>query len=161
TIAADARAAAVLTTRLAGSAVERLADQVPSLQRLRWLQSDQFSMQAAEAWQEPALSGDSLAFLQYTSGSTAEPNGVLLAHGHLLHNRSWIERRFEHTPESKGVIWLPPYHDMGLVGGLLQPLYAGLHCYLMSPVSVFSSPFAWLQAISRYRATTSGGPNFA
>jgi acyl-CoA synthetase (AMP-forming)/AMP-acid ligase II len=160
-IAADARAAVVLTTRLAGSAVESLADQMPGLQGVRCLFSDRFSENAADAWREPALSGESLAFLQYTSGSTAMPRGVMLTHGNLLHNCYWVERRFEHTPECKGVIWLPPYHDMGLVGGLLQPLYAGLLCYLMSPVSVFSSPFAWLQAISRYRGTTSGGPNFA
>jgi acyl-CoA synthetase (AMP-forming)/AMP-acid ligase II/acyl carrier protein len=160
-ITADARAAVVLSTRMAGLAVERLADQMPGLHGVRCLFSDQFPEQAAEAWHEPAPSGESLAFLQYTSGSTAMPRGVMLTHDNLLHNCYWVERRFEHTPESIGVIWLPPYHDMGLVGGLLQPLYVGLHCYLMSPVSVFSSPFAWLQAISRYRATTSGGPNFA
>jgi acyl-CoA synthetase (AMP-forming)/AMP-acid ligase II/acyl carrier protein len=160
-IAADARAAAVLTTRPVASAVERMADQVPILKGLRWLVSDEFAEEAAAAWREPALSREDLAFLQFTSGSTTTPRGVMLTHGNLLHNCLWVQRRFEHAPEGKGVIWLPPYHDMGLVGGLLQPLYVGLHCYLMSPVTFFSSPFAWLQAISRYRATTSGGPNFA
>jgi acyl-CoA synthetase (AMP-forming)/AMP-acid ligase II len=160
-IARDARASAVLATRLVAATAERLAEEAPCRQSVRWLLSDEFAEEEADTWQEPSHSGESLALLQYTSGSTATPKGVMLTHGNLLHNCFWIARRYEHTPESKGVIWLPPYHDMGLVGGILQPLYAGLHCYLMSPATVFSSPFAWLQAVSRYRATTSGGPNFA
>jgi acyl-CoA synthetase (AMP-forming)/AMP-acid ligase II/acyl carrier protein len=160
-IIADARAAAVLATPSVASAGERLAAQVPSLRALRWLLTDQFSREAAESWREPPLCGESLALLQYTSGSTAAPRGVMLTHRNLLHNCHWIQRRFEHTADSRGMIWLPPYHDMGLIGGIIQPLYAGIHCHLMSPVTVFSNPFSWLQAISRYRATTSGGPNFA
>jgi acyl-CoA synthetase (AMP-forming)/AMP-acid ligase II/acyl carrier protein len=160
-IISDARAAAVLTTPSVASAIERLAAQVPSLRALRWLLSDEFSPEAADFWREPSLSRESLALLQYTSGSTAAPKGVMLTHGNLLHNCSWIQRRFESTAESRGMIWLPPYHDMGLIGGILQPLYVGMPCYLMSPVSVFSSPFSWLRAVSRYRATISGGPNFA
>jgi acyl-CoA synthetase (AMP-forming)/AMP-acid ligase II len=111
-IAADARAAAVLATRFVAATAERLAEEAPCQQRMRWLLSDEFSQEAAEAWREPALSGESLALLQYTSGSTATPKGVMLTHANLLHNCFWIERRFEHTRQSKGVIWLPPYHDI-------------------------------------------------
>jgi acyl-CoA synthetase (AMP-forming)/AMP-acid ligase II/acyl carrier protein len=159
-IASDARAAVALTTPAVRSVVDALTAPLPGLRAMHWLLSDRFCDDAAASWREPSLSADSLAFLQYTSGSTTTPRGVMLSHGNLLHNCYWVQHRFEHTPETRGVIWLPPYHDMGLVGGIIQPLYAGLHCYLMSSVSVFSSPFSWLQAISRYRAVTSGGPNF-
>jgi acyl-CoA synthetase (AMP-forming)/AMP-acid ligase II len=160
-IVANARAAAVLTTPSLDAVAGRLGGQAPGRQPLHWLVSDEASAADARAWQEPTLSGETLAFLQYTSGSTAAPRGVVLTHGNLLHNCRWIQRRFEHTRDSRGLIWLPPYHDMGLIGGILQPLHLGCPCYLMSPTSVFSNPFSWLQAVSRYRATSSGGPNFA
>ncbi|HMF10210.1 MAG TPA: AMP-binding protein, partial [Thermoanaerobaculia bacterium] len=76
-------------------------------------------------------------------------------------NCHWILRRFGQSTESRGMVWLPPYHDMGLIGGIFEPLYMGGPCFLMSPVALFANPFSWLQVISRYRATTSGGPNFA
>jgi acyl-CoA synthetase (AMP-forming)/AMP-acid ligase II len=99
--------------------------------------------------------------IQYTSGSTGAPNGVMLSHGNLLHNLEQIRLRFEHTEHSHGLIWLPPYHDMGLIGGILQPLYAGFPVTLMSPMHFLQQPLRWLQAISLFQATTSGGPNFA
>ena len=99
--------------------------------------------------------------LQFTSGSTANPRGVRLTAANLLANLEVIRRRFRHDADSVGVIWLPPYHDMGLVGGLLQPLYAGFPVYLMSPLDFLKRPSRWLEAVSRYRATTSGGPDFA
>ncbi|HEX9895814.1 MAG TPA: AMP-binding protein, partial [Gemmatimonadales bacterium] len=102
-----------------------------------------------------------LAFLQYTSGSTGIPKGVMLSHSNLLYNSALIAYAFEHTRSASGVFWLPTYHDMGLVGGILQPLYLGRPNILMSPVAFVQKPFRWLQAISRYRGTTSGGPNFA
>jgi acyl-CoA synthetase (AMP-forming)/AMP-acid ligase II len=104
---------------------------------------------------------DSTAVLQYTSGSTADPRGVLLSHASLLHNSGLIQQLFRTTPESRGLIWLPPYHDMGLVGGLLQPLYAGFPIILMSPLHFLEQPMRWLRAIDRFGATVSGGPNFA
>jgi acyl-CoA synthetase (AMP-forming)/AMP-acid ligase II len=119
-IAADAGAAAALTTLAVNSAVGDLSHQVPGLQALRRLVTDQVPAEAADAWQEPCLTCESLAFLQYTSGSTAAPKGVMLTHGNLLHNCRWIRHCFGHTPEHRGLIWLPPYHDMGLIGGILQ-----------------------------------------
>jgi acyl-CoA synthetase (AMP-forming)/AMP-acid ligase II/acyl carrier protein len=160
-IATDAKAAVVLTTPAVSAMVERTGTEAASLQSLPWLLSDRYAPEAAHTWHAPTLTKESLAFLQYTSGSTAAPKGVMLTHGNLLHNCDWVHQRFEHTAQSHGVIWLPPYHDMGLIGGILQPLYTGSPCWLMSPVTMFSSPFAWLQAISRYRGVTSGGPNFA
>ncbi len=108
-----------------------------------------------------ALTRSTLALLQYTSGSTSLPKGVMISHGNLLHNLECIRNAFELTPESVSVSWLPNFHDMGLIDGILQPLYAGFPAYLMSPSAFLQEPVRWLQAISRFRATHSGGPNFA
>jgi acyl-CoA synthetase (AMP-forming)/AMP-acid ligase II len=102
-----------------------------------------------------------LAFLQYTSGSTTLPRGVRITHHNLLHNLSRIEKSFGHSASSHAVIWLPPYHDMGLIGGILQPLYAGFSVTLLSHLLFLQRPFRWLQAVSRFGATTSGAPDFA
>ena len=107
------------------------------------------------------LGPDALAFLQYTSGSTAEPKGVMVSHGNLLHNEEVIRRACGHDERSTFVSWLPMYHDMGLIGGVLQPLYVGASCALMAPVAFLQRPVRWLRAISRYRAHTSGAPDFA
>lgn len=115
----------------------------------------------AEKWQQPEISENDIAFLQYTSGSTTIPRGVMVSHNNLLHNLGLIEKFFGQSSESHAVIWLPPYHDMGLIGGILQPLYSGYPATLISHMMFLQRPFRWLQAISRFHATTSGGPNFA
>jgi acyl-CoA synthetase (AMP-forming)/AMP-acid ligase II len=115
----------------------------------------------ADQWSPPAVSGDSLALVQYTSGSTGAPHGVMVTHANLQHNSEHICRLFQHTPDSRGLIWLPPYHDMGLIGGIIQPLHAGFEVTLMSALHFLQQPIRWLRAVSRTRATTSGGPNFA
>jgi acyl-CoA synthetase (AMP-forming)/AMP-acid ligase II/acyl carrier protein len=113
---------------------------------------------AARASPEP---GSSIALLQYTSGSTSDPRGVVVRHRSLEHNIAAIAERFELDEASRGVIWLPPYHDMGLIGGILTPLLVGFPVRLMSPLDFLKSPLAWLRHISETRATSSGGPNFA
>jgi acyl-CoA synthetase (AMP-forming)/AMP-acid ligase II len=113
-----------------------------------------------EKWQQPEITGDDIAFLQYTSGSTTIPKGVIVSHSNLLHNLGLIEKCFGQLSESHAVIWLPPYHDMGLIG-ILQPLYSGYPATLIPHMMFLQRPFRWLQAISRFHATTSGGPNFA
>src|SRR5262249_38583745 len=115
----------------------------------------------AEEWHDPGVRGRTLAFLQYTSGSTGAPRGVMVTHGNLLHNSAYLDRGFGHSPESVSLCWLPTFHDMGLVWGIIQPLYTGLPCYLTSPASFLTRPARWLQAVSRSRVTHSGGPNFA
>lgn len=134
---------------------------------------------ATDLWHEetdvepPSVAAADRAFLQYTSGSTSEPRGVILTHGNLLHNLEAIKQGFglpryvagqADRPgfESRtGVFWLPGYHDMGLIGGILTPLYVGGHAVLMNPSSFLQRPLDWLEAISRHRAVVSGGPNFA
>ena len=159
-IVRDCRPRAVLTTahlrsRLAGR------EAGPGLAGALWVAVDEVPAGLAADWRDPDLEAGSLAFLQYTSGSTSSPKGVQVTQGNLLHNERMIRRAFRQGPESVVVSWLPLYHDMGLIGGVLQPLYAGSRCILMSPAAFLQSPARWLRAISRYRATTSGGPNFA
>jgi amino acid adenylation domain-containing protein len=127
----------------------------------QWLTTDQLPDDLANDWREPTLTRDTLAFLQYTSGSTGTPKGVMVSHGNLLHNAATTYQYMGHSPESVFVSWLPAYHDMGLIGGILQPLYGGFPCVLMPPATFLQRPYRWLQAIARYKATTSGGPNFA
>ncbi len=160
-IVADAHATVALTTTSLLGNIEGCFAQNRELAELRWLATDNIASDLAEAWREPFVKSDTLAFLQYTSGSTGTPKGVMLSHGNLLHNSALIHKCFADTPNSQGVSWLPPYHDMGLIGGVLQPLYVGAPMILMSAVAFMQKPCRWLQAISRFKATTSGGPNFA
>ncbi|MGF1480505.1 MAG: beta-ketoacyl synthase N-terminal-like domain-containing protein [Cyanophyceae cyanobacterium] len=131
------------------------------VEELDWLTTDTLALELAAQWQDPHLTGDALAFLQYTSGSTAAPKGVMVSHQNLLHNLALIHDKFGFSPESQVVSWLPPYHDMGLIGGLLEPLYASASVTFMSPVAFLQQPIRWLQAIAQTQATVSGGPNFA
>ncbi|GFN33028.1 HAD-IIIC family phosphatase [Paenibacillus xylaniclasticus] len=101
------------------------------------------------------------AFIQYTSGSTASPKGVIVTHRNLLHNSEMIRQAFSLSKQSVGLVWLPPYHDMGLIGGILQPLYTGFQMYLMAPSEFAKHPVRWLEYISQYKVTVSGGPSFA
>ncbi len=157
----DAKPAAALTTASSLEQFRRQIDQAPGLMGLKWVTTDTIPDDLANSWQEPTIGCDSLAVLQYTSGSTGSPKGVMVSHGNLLHNSSAIHSIFGHSPSTRGVTWLPPYHDMGLIGGIIQPIYAGVDAILMSPVHFIQKPLRWLAAISHYSATTSGGPNFA
>jgi acyl-CoA synthetase (AMP-forming)/AMP-acid ligase II/acyl carrier protein len=160
-IARDARPALALTTAALAAKLGGLAAAVPELAAVRLLATDQLDPEAAAGWRDPGSGRGTLAFLQYTSGSTAEPKGVMVTHGNLLHNEEMIRQAFGQSERSVIVGWLPLYHDMGLIGNVLQPLFLGVPCVLMSPIAFLQSPRRWLAAISRYRATTSGGPNFA
>ncbi len=160
-IASDADASVALTTRDVLDRFDALRATAPSLEHLIWKVDSELDVAWADRWERPDIDGDTLAFLQYTSGSTGTPKGVMLSHENLLHNSLRIMQAFEITRSQSGVFWLPSFHDMGLIGGILVPLYGGKFNVLMSPVAFLQKPLRWLQAISKYRATISGGPNFA
>lgn len=153
--------AAALTTHNLLHDLERHNNLKKLFGNLHWLATDTTASDLAELWHPPVIRTTTLAFLQYTSGSTATPKGVMLSHENLLQNLASMHRSLALSVESRGVIWLPPYHDMGLIGGILQPLFGGFPVTLMTPAAFLQRPVRWLQAISRYHGTISGGPNFA
>jgi acyl-CoA synthetase (AMP-forming)/AMP-acid ligase II len=156
----DAQATVALTTTKILAIGELAIAQAPALRALRWITTDEV-VGAPAGSPRPDLTRSSLAFLQYTSGATARPRGVMLSHGNLLDNLALFAEQMEFTRDDLVVSWLPPYHDLGLIGGILAPLYVGFPCVLMSPVSFLQHPFRWLRAVSRFRATCTGAPNFA
>lgn len=160
-VADSAEASLALTTGDVMERVRELIDETPNLRKIAWSTTDHTPIDYAGEWTDPNLDSDTLAFLQYTSGSTGNPKGVMISHGNMLHNSLLISTGFEHTRSHSGVFWLPSYHDMGLIGGIIQPVYCGRPNVIMSPLSFLLKPYRWLAAISKYRATTSGGPNFA
>jgi acyl-CoA synthetase (AMP-forming)/AMP-acid ligase II len=160
-VARDAQPKVALTTSEAMREFERIFPLSPELRSIRWLATDTISTDSSTDWREPEIDLQSPAFLQYTSGSTSSPKGVIVSHANLLHNSECIRLSWQYTPESVSVMWVPHIHDHGLLDGIIQPVYTGFHCILMPNVSFIQQPVRWLQAISRYRATHSGGPNFA
>ncbi len=157
----DAQPAFALTTKEIRSKMESVDVDSTKARAMEIVDADRIDKSFAEFWFHPFLSERSLAFLQYTSGSTATPKGVMLTHANLLFNERLIQKMFQQTEKSIVVGWLPLYHDMGLIGSVLQPIYNGSSCILMPPTAFLQQPVRWLQTISRYQATTSGGPNFA
>jgi acyl-CoA synthetase (AMP-forming)/AMP-acid ligase II len=115
----------------------------------------------ADQWRAPAIDGQSLAFLQYTSGSTGIPKGVMVSYHNLLSNHAILAEAFQHPAGVPFISWLPLFHDLGLIGKALQAVYLGAPCVLMSPAAFVQKPYRWLAAISRYRAYSSYAPNFA
>ncbi|MFD3756231.1 condensation domain-containing protein [Streptomyces sp. NPDC058622] len=159
-VALDSGAAVALTTAAIVPVLERGVAGTP-LAALRAVATDVLEPGLAAAWRTHDPEPGATAFLQYTSGSTAAPKGVVVTHANLLHNMDMISRAFGVTAASRAVVWLPPYHDMGLIGGILTPLYGGFPVTLMSPMNFLRRPLQWLRAISDERADVSGGPNFA
>lgn len=157
----DCQPALVLGVRQTIDKAPLFVQNHPDLADIRWLEIDE-----ADAWERYApmnvtpLAGEDLAFLQYTSGSTSMPKGVMLSHANILHNLAHFDHGWGHDEQSRMICWLPHFHDLGLLYGVLFPLYKGISGYLLPPASVIQKPARWLQAISRYRGTHSMGPNF-
>ncbi len=128
---------------------------------IRWIGTDALAEAPAGGWIEHDPDPESLAMIQYTSGSTSRPKGVMLSHANLVANTRAICDAFEVGPDTKGVFWLPACHDMGLIGGVLAPIYCGIQNIIIAPAMFVQNPFLWLDTISRFGATASGGPNFA
>jgi amino acid adenylation domain-containing protein len=161
TVVADCHARFALTTAGPLERVEQQLDREPALAALEWLATDQIADAEGDAWSEPTARPDSLALLQYTSGSVSDPKGVMLTQGHFLRNIQAMVERAACGPEDRWVTWLPPYHDMGLVGAIMSPLCTGSEVIFLTPGEFLQRPYRWLWAISHHRGTISGGPNFA
>ena len=160
-ISEDAQAAIVLTIDEVIQRSHGMLDQAPSLRRIPWLATEEVPLEIASDWVKPTINGDGLALIQYTSGSTGSPKGVMLTHDNVMANCRMISWCFQIGRTSEVCSWLPLYHDMGLVGGILIPLYGGITNTLMDPVAFLSRPIRWLRAISNYGCAVSGAPNFA
>ncbi|MGQ0637352.1 MAG: fatty acyl-AMP ligase [Planctomycetaceae bacterium] len=190
-VIADCAPRLLLTAGAIAPALQTLCAELPGPVRPEYLDTDEVADDEAARWVPAGLARDTLALLQYTSGSTGVPQGVCVTHGNLLHNCAAIQQAFGHgfwtladswtsaplderdastqgglfrrmaRRPGTGVSWLPFYHDMGLIGNIVEPLYADIPVYLLSPFEFVRRPARWLQAITRYRAHTSGGPNFA
>ncbi len=160
-IAQDGQASLILTTTSYLTQQKAISSSSKEFPIWQWLATDNISEEYLAQWREPSLKGSNLAYLQYTSGSTATPKGVMISHDNLSHVLAYMEQAFNYTADSIAAWWMPHSHDGGLVQGLLQPLYTGIPCYLMSPMAFLKRPIRWLQNISRYRVTHSGAPNFA
>lgn len=157
----DAGAKIIFSDQSILSNFEDRIQEIPELGGIPWLATDSdFDVNEAD-FKDVVLRPDDVAFLQYTSGSTGTPKGVMVTHQNLLHNQDIIRDNLGITGNSVGMSWLPVYHDMGLIGHVLQALHVGGHSVLMSPIAFLQRPARWLEAISRHRVTTSGAPNFA
>lgn len=165
---ADADAKVILGTGRILSALGTMAEQLPELDTAFLIATEDVPDEAEASWRACDIAPDSVAFLQYTSGSTSAPRGVMVTHRNLMDNQRVLSRGMGHTPETVEewggelyVSWLPVYHDLGLIAPVLNNLYMGGTSTLFSPLHFLQQPERWLTAISRYRAHTSGGPNFA
>jgi acyl-CoA synthetase (AMP-forming)/AMP-acid ligase II len=160
-IVADAESTIALATTDILDSMEKRFEHAPDLKLIKWVDTGKLPESLAEDWQEQKIVPDHIAFLQYTSGSTSTPKGVILSHANLVHNLEQIRHGFQLISSYKCVSWLPSYHDMGLIGGLMGTIYSDLTTILLSPLAFLQRPLRWLRAISHYRASISGAPNFA
>jgi acyl-CoA synthetase (AMP-forming)/AMP-acid ligase II len=157
----DAGVSLVLTCEAIAAKRTTIEALVPEMVALRWLTIEEAVTVEPQPHRLPKIRRSDVALLQYTSGSTTSPRGVMVTHGNLLHNLACSARVHACHPESVGVSWLPVNHDMGLIGGILQPAFSGFPMWLMAPAAFLQRPARWVEAISRFRATHSAGPDFA
>ncbi len=160
-IAGDSPAAIVLTTSDMLRDKDRLAAETPRLRALPWLDAGSDDAATSNGYEPCELPRDRPAVLQYTSGSTAVPKGVMLTQACILHNLRCMRDVLGLTAAHRAVSWLPAFHDMGLIGNLLQGVFTGIDITLLSPAAVAQDPLCWLEAISDHKAYVSGGPGFA
>ena len=160
-VVSDAAPSVVLAPDAIAPMAGEMGHLAPVLAGLPWIVTDRCDPDDAAVWHDRDVPPETLAFLQYTSGSTSTPRGVMVSHGNLLHNLAYANYVEENDATSVAVSWLPVIHDMGLIEGVLEPAFAGYPAYLMAPATFLQRPIRWLRAISRYRATNSGGPDFA
>ncbi len=160
----DCDASALLTSAGLKKQLNVLARSIPQLKELEklvWIASDAIEESAAAMWRDPNISGDTIAFLQYTSGSTRAPKGVMVSHHNIIENAKACAMGLRFGERDTSVTWLPPFHDMGLIGNLIQAVYSNIPTVVTSPQAFLQRPLGWLELISKHKATYSGAPNFA
>jgi len=160
-IVADAAPRIVLTVPRLVEQLQPVSASLADMRDVSWLTACEPSLEPASRWRPPELHREMLAYLQYTSGSTSRPKGVMVTHSNVISSLLDMNETWPFTEESVMVSWLPHYHDLGLVYGILLPLFNAIPAYLMAPVAFVQRPIRWLQAISKYKATHSAAPNFA
>ena len=157
----DSQAQIALTNNKCLINIQTLFNHAPDLKKLQWLATDQIDENLADRWELKSVNSVSIAYLQYTSGSTSTPKGVMISHDNALENSAEIAISWKTGIDSVLVSWLPHFHDFGQMYGVIQPIYNNFPCIFMSPASFIQKPVRWLKAISDYKATHSGAPNFA
>lgn len=160
TIAVDASTSVALTTREVIDRRNLMAVDCGHLLNQEWVATDELPIELAGDWVNPGVKADDLAIIQYTSGSTGSPKGVMLSQDNVLSNCRYITSGFQIDETASGVFWLPYYHDMGLIGGLISSFYVGGQSTTMSPAHFLAKPSRWLKAVSSVGGNVSGGPNF-
>lgn len=160
-IAASAAPKVVLTTEEIANKAAEFFDQIPSLRDYLWVPVCKAKSNPAEKYQKQVVHAEDIAYLQYTSGSTSLPKGVILTHENLMNNMLYFDLSGIHFKDSKLLTWLPAFHDLGLIYGLLMPLLTVTETFLMPNAAFIQRPSRWLEAISRYKITHTMGPNFS
>ena len=160
-IVKDAQASLVLTTAGILELLENVRSEFPEFESMQWIDTAEIDLDLAEQWQDPKVDKDQLAYLQYTSGSTSTPKGVMLTHFNLMHHCGYLKKACGYDEDSVSITWMPYFHDYGLVEGMIVPLYNGTPCYVMSPFAFIKRPLQWLRNITKYKGTHSQAPNFA
>ncbi len=160
-IVEDSGSRVFITSARLRKAVEELAERVHFADSIRIICLDETDDALSRSWQELPLTAHTPGWLQYTSGSTSSPKGVIITHGNIMANLDSIAGHMRLRENIPIVSWLPPFHDMGLVGGILTPLHLGCLCVTMPPMAFLRQPLCWLRAVTHYRAQLTGGPNFA
>ncbi|MFZ4520170.1 MAG: AMP-binding protein [Bacteroidales bacterium] len=161
TIAADCGASAILTTEVIARSLERNFAEDPLLAALPWHATDTWPVSDPSVVYDTEPGFEELAFLQYTSGSTGDPKGVMVSHRNIMYNLRSLQMIFQITPGDVALHWVPQFHDLGLIFGILETVFSGSLTVLIPPFIFISNPFFLLQAITRYKATVSGQPDFA
>lgn len=159
-VARDCEARAIFASGARAEGLRARLMEVAALRELAWLRVDEIPEAAARDWRPFSPDGESLCYLQYTSGSTGDPRGVMVSHGNLAAQCAYMVEAFGFTPEDRGLNWMPLYHDLGLIIGVLLPLYTGFPAALTDPLSFIKHPDRYLRAISDHRISFAGGPNF-
>ncbi len=156
----DAQASLALTTSEVSSQLSEEWKKKLEGNKLLWLYSDDIADELADQWQELTINPGAIAYLQYTSGSTSTPKGVMVTHKNVIHHSACINQSWNYTSDSIAATWMPYFHDYGLIDGFIQPIYSGITCYVMSPLTFIKNPINWLRVISKYKVTHSQSPNF-